>query len=405
MALSTTTLSASALLVLLLAALQQLQLPRILDLAFGLTRASEPLAAFPGYRCRRLRADARLQACEDMWLSEASRVLFLACSDSLGRREWMPNAARFNVSGRSASDAVLAMDVDSPVDSGFALRALQTPGYAGTNGDGRLQLCGMTGIDDEGGAVRLWLVDMKPSVDPATGAFTDHAQTGANSTIELFRAGPGAAELQHVRTFFAPQITTPNRVAALGGEGLGEGFYFSNDFGAYKVGLTRNLAPIVGYGDVSFCDAASCKTVLAGLKYPNGLVRGLDGLLYVPSSMVGGIDVYAPQADHSLTKVTHIDTEYSIDNLSVDAEGDIYAAAFPQGLKVLQAYDDPLNSFPPSAVLRVRKTPDGYEVTKILEDRDGEVLPASTTVVHDAKTGRLFLSSVISPFIAVCEKV
>ncbi len=33
------------------------------------------------------------------------------------------------------------------------------------------------------------------------------------------------------------------------------------------------------------------------------------------------------------------------------------------------------------------------EWEKVLEDRDGEVLPGTTTAIHDAKTGRLFLSS------------
>jgi arylesterase/paraoxonase len=42
--------------------------------------------------------------------------------------------------------------------------------------------------------------------------------------------------------------------------------------------------------------------------------------------------------------------------------------------------------------MRVRKTLNGYEVIKILEDGKGEILPAATTVVHDAVTGRLFLS-------------
>jgi len=40
----------------------------------------------------------------------------------------------------------------------------------------------------------------------------------------------------------------------------------------------------------------------------------------------------------------------------------------------------------------------------VLEDAEAEVLPAATTVIHDADTGRLFLGGVWSPYLAVCEK-
>lgn len=48
----------------------------------------QPLSDFP-YTCRRLN-DPSLEACEDMWLSEGTRQLFLACSDSVARKEWLP---------------------------------------------------------------------------------------------------------------------------------------------------------------------------------------------------------------------------------------------------------------------------------------------------------------------------
>lgn len=48
----------------------------------------------------------------------------------------------------------------------------------------------------------------------------------------------------------------------------------------------------------------------------------------------------------------------------------------------------------PAAALRIKKQEDGnYMVEKIIEDGAGDVLSGVTTVVHDAKTGRLFFSS------------
>jgi hypothetical protein len=59
-----------------------------LGLAIGKT--IQPISDFAHmYKCRRIE-DPRLEACEDMWLSEATRKLFLACSDPEARAQWMP---------------------------------------------------------------------------------------------------------------------------------------------------------------------------------------------------------------------------------------------------------------------------------------------------------------------------
>ncbi|KAK1962016.1 calcium-dependent phosphotriesterase [Colletotrichum sublineola] len=370
-------------------------------LAFGIGKTIQPLSDFP-YSCRRIE-DQRLQACEDMWLSEATRQLFLACSDPLARQQWMPNAAHFNASGRSTRDAIVALNIDSPKGDAFEGRILSTPGFSGTAGDGLLQLVGLTGIDlSEGDKIHLLLVNNRPSVDPVTGEFLDQASVGANSTIEVFETGPQAVEMKHIRTFASVNISTPNNIAALSSETI----YFTNDKGASKVGLKSLVSPLLGQGDVSFCSASSgCKRVSERHRYPNGLVRGLDGLIYVPSVMTGGIQVYRVLSeDDGLQKVAEIPVPYAIDNLSVDSKGDIYAAVFPRAIEMLQATKDPLNAKPKSAAVRISKEGEGvYVWEKVIEDGASEVLPGSTVVVHDAKTGRLFFSGVLSPFIAVCE--
>lgn len=60
-----------------------------LGLAIGKTL--QPISDFP-YQCQRL-PDPRLQACEDLWLSQATRQLFLACSDPAARSQWAPKYA------------------------------------------------------------------------------------------------------------------------------------------------------------------------------------------------------------------------------------------------------------------------------------------------------------------------
>jgi len=67
----------------------QVYLKQATWLGLGIGRSMQPLSDFP-YDCRRIDNDPRLQACEDMWLSENSRVLYLACSDPIARTQWLP---------------------------------------------------------------------------------------------------------------------------------------------------------------------------------------------------------------------------------------------------------------------------------------------------------------------------
>jgi hypothetical protein len=83
-----TLLTITAGLALLSALLWPVILRDIIVISGGFGRKLQPLSDFP-YQCRRISGPC-LQACEDMWLSERTRQLFLACSTSLGRKEWMP---------------------------------------------------------------------------------------------------------------------------------------------------------------------------------------------------------------------------------------------------------------------------------------------------------------------------
>lgn len=117
----------------------------------------------------------------------------------------------------------------------------------------------------------------------------------------------------------------------------------------------------------------------------------------------------------NLTLLTSMHVGQPMDNLEVDANGAIWAAAFPKVRKLLQGFDAPRSRTPPSAAFKIEprglpaatahaQTVPAYHVTKVLEDRDADMLPGSTTVLHDAKTGRLFFGGVFSPFVTVCER-
>ena len=208
------------------------------QILFGLGKIVQPLSDFP-YQCRRL-TDPRLESCEDMWLSEERRELFLACSDSAARLHWFPTMDKFNLAGRSQKDAMVVIDLDQPgLASGeVKFRELKLQGFDGPAGDGLLDLLGFTGTALEDGRVRFLMVNLKPSVDPVTGTYApDQAAVGANSTVEIFETTADGQSLEYIRTITSPHIATPNRVATFGEEG----FYVINDHGKGKSGQVSFL--------------------------------------------------------------------------------------------------------------------------------------------------------------------
>jgi hypothetical protein len=163
---------------------------------------------------------------------------------------------------------------------------------------------------------------------------------------------------------------------------------------------------LFGGGSVGYCDQTTCNIAFSGLKLPNGLVVGHDGLIYVPSSVDGSVKIFNLSENHILVEVNKIKVPMPIDNLSVDKRGDIYVAAFPKLYAWAESSKNPFDVHPPSAVFRIRKSSKGhdaeYVVEKVLED-DGSVLPGTTTAVHDAETGKVYLGGVMSAYITICE--
>jgi hypothetical protein len=168
---------------------------------------------------------------------------------------------------------------------------------------------------------------------------------------------------------------------------------------------------IIGGGSVAYCSpTGECHDATSGtrLKFPNGLTRGSDGLIYVPSSADGNVRVFSLQPDNTLKLVDTISIGMPSDNVSPDANGDLYIAAFPMVMQTKKAMDDPYGQAAPSTVLRIKKIVANefdneeprYVVEKVIEDREGSIIAGATTVRHDVKTGRLFIGG--KCFLACC---
>jgi WD40 repeat protein len=156
------------------------------------------------------------------------------------------------------------------------------------------------------------------------------------------------------------------------------------------------LDPLIGGGNVAYCSpSGSCHsaTTTTTLKFPNGLTKGKDGLVYVPSSVDGSVRVFELQSDKTLKLLDTIHLNMPLDNISPDASGDLWVPGFPNFVQGKAAIENPSEKESPSTIWRIKKTNTGYEPEKVLEDNSGEILSIVTTVRHDSKTGRLFMGS------------
>lgn len=65
-----------------------------------------------------------------------------------------------------------------------------------------------------------------------------------------------------------------------------------------------HASPLAGTGDVTYHGPKGSQQAHWGMRFPNGLVYGHDGLIYVPSVIDGGITVFQIQPDKSLKEIS-----------------------------------------------------------------------------------------------------
>lgn len=392
------------------AAIYQFLVKDFLTISIGLGRVIQPISDFP-YSCQRIE-HPQLEACEDLWLDEQERVLYAACAGTKSRMAWNPAISLLDASGRRPTGSeIIALDIDSIAPNGFfSHRSIVPKGSYGARGDAVLDTLGFTGESIDESTIHFYF----PNLAPYHGTYFDAKEMGANATVEVFEFKRGNDEMRHLRSIQSPAVWSPNRPAAIGGGA----FLVTNDHGV-KVGWKKQLEPVIGGGTVAYCSyTGECHgaTPPAGLdirknlKFPNGLAKGDDGLFYLPSAADGRVRVFALQPNQTLSLLHTIHVGMPLDNISPDARGDLWVPGFPDARKTLKSMADPYKHISPATVFRIRKVESAgqegeleYEVKKMIEDKEAEVINGATAVVHDVKSGRLFLGAVASPFIVVCE--
>ncbi|KAF8813942.1 serum paraoxonase/arylesterase [Phlegmacium glaucopus] len=335
-----------------------------------------------------------LKACEKIVLHQSTGVLYLACSHPHSRSHWLPAAGLLNVTGASNDDYVATYD---PATS--RVTRLSTPNF--NNGRG-LSLLGMDVVPSSSDPQELFIYLVNLRIPLGDRSAT---QVGADSVIEIFKTTVGGKALTHIKTVEDPIIISPNDVL---GSADGKSFHFTNDNGA-KVGLMRysNLLGVktssVGYCHIDH----GCKYAITGTHGSNGITSAPNGTVYVSNSIYGGVLFLERQADNTLVISESVKSDYILDNLAIDADGQLWAAGIPHALAAVAQIFNPSRLSPSIAArISINTGPNAfygekYKLEKVFED-DGKIMSGATSAAYDSQRKRLFMNGVVSQLV-VCN--
>jgi arylesterase/paraoxonase len=173
---------------------------------------------------------------------------------------------------------------------------------------------------------------------------------GGRHGIEIFDLAAGS--LVRRERLSDPLLVSPNDLVAVRRDRL----YVTNDHANTK-GLARTLEDYLRrqIATVVHWDGQGWSVAAKGIRYPNGVTASPDGqTLYVASTT--GREVFRfpiDPASGALGDRFAIDVGSGVDNIELDAAGDLWIGAHPQTLTFVQhAADATLHS--PSQVFRIR---------------------------------------------------
>lgn len=227
----------------------------------------------------------------------------------------------------------------------------------------------------------------------------NHMQQPAGHAIERFEWRNDS--LVYLERIMDPELmTSPNDVVAVGERS----FYVSNDHRYPNPGLSRTLEDYLqrAISYVNYYDGKTFRTVASDIAYANGVNRSADGRrLYVAATTGRKLITYLiDPLDGSLALESETDLATGVDNIEVDAAGDLWIGCHPQLLKFVAHAADPAKRSP-SQVLRLRPVSSGgYDVEEVYLN-DGVLYSGSTVAVP--ASGRIFVGSVFEPGLLVCK--
>jgi arylesterase/paraoxonase len=209
----------------------------------------------------------------------------------------------------------------------------------------------------------------------------NHRENG-NSFVERFEYRNDS--LVHLESITHKLMVSPNDLVATGERS----FYFTNDHDEKASGWRRFKDLLaIGTGNVCLCEGDKCsRTSVTGVKYANGINMSADGAkVYVSESSDMRIRVYDRDlASNTLAHATDIETGTGVDNIELDADGNLWVGCHPKLLKFLSHSGDE-TSISPSEIIKIIPTGTGYEQKTVYMNDGSEISASSVGAVYKNK--------------------
>ncbi|MDZ7369015.1 MAG: SMP-30/gluconolactonase/LRE family protein [candidate division KSB1 bacterium] len=205
--------------------------------------------------------------------------------------------------------------------------------------------------------------------------------------------------LVHRESIRGELMTSPNDVVAVGPRS----FYVTNDHGnVSQFGRTLEEYLQLARSYVLYYDGQNFKKAAEDLLYANGINVSHDGkTIYVAACTGLKIHLYDRDIASGLLKLKReIPLGTGVDNIELDAGGNLWVAAHPQLLTFTRHAKDAATSSP-SEILKISFDEDGdYRIDQIYLNAGEEISGSSVGAVFGQK---LLIGSVFEKYFLVCE--
>jgi arylesterase/paraoxonase len=312
------------------------------------------------------KAIAGVVGAEDMQVDRKARLLFISATDRRAGMTGEPNP----------QDGLYVLSLDHP-DAGVKK-------LSGTPAD--FHPHGLSLYRDARGHETLMVIN--------------HPK-GSASAVEIFDVtdgadGPALTYRAHVT---GSLLFSPNDVVAVSSDA----FYATNDHGSRTSfgGQLENWL-LLPRASVVYYDGNLFRPGADGLRFANGINVSADGkFIYVAESTGRRIDTFErnPFSGQLILKNT-LDIPSGLDNIDVDAHGNLWVAGHPK-LFALIAYAGDPSKKAPSEVSEVTVAGGIPQSARTIYENAGDEIAASSVGAVDGS--HLFIGSVFDPKILMCE--
>ncbi len=195
----------------------------------------------------------------------------------------------------------------------------------------------------------------------------------------------------------AALMTSPNDLVAVGERS----FYVSNDHYYPNKGFRRTLEDYLqrAIAYIVYFDGTAFSKVATGIAYPNGIALSPDqSKIYIASTTGRKLLIFDRERENgSLTLKEEIALNTGVDNIELDAQGNLWIGSHPQLLKFTAHAKNP-EKFSPSQVIKLSPEPSGnYKVEEIFLN-DGTAYSGSSVAAvykHVMLIGSVFEDSIL----------